>query len=210
MVPGRTDRRSESRNYVKNELEDKVVDIEKIKWQMFEVVYRSYENEVYKVCLHFAKDEHIAKDMTHKTFFSFYNHFEKVDPEKTRAYLLRTAKNMTMNFLRDFKRLKDGWIEDLNDEDLKILSVEEVYVRSQDTKYATELSNSILEALYNKNKRWYDLVVMAYYLDIPQDDIAESLGVDVDVVYSRLYRAKQWIRKTYKEEYEHYLKMVTW
>ncbi len=177
---------------------------------MFEEVYEKYVDNVYKTCLFFAKDEHIAKDITHKTFLSFYKHFERVEPEKTRAYLIRTAKNLTMNFLRDFKRLKEGWIEDINEEDLKILSVEDVYVKNQDIKYARELSNSILEALYKKNQRWYDLVVMAYYFDIPQDDSAERLGVDVDVVYSRLYRAKQWIRKNYKEEYESYLRKITW
>lgn len=184
------------------------MDIQAIKWYLFEEAYRAYERDVYKTCLYYSKDEHVACDMTHKSFLNFYHHIEDVDPDKTRAYLIRTAKNMTMNWLRDFKRLKEGWIEDLNDEDLKILSVEEVYVREEDARQARELSQCILEALYNKNKRWYELVMMAYYMDIPQDDIAEHLGVDVDVVYSRLYRAKQWIRNNYREQYEKYLKMT--
>jgi len=186
------------------------VNTEKIKWKKFEKLYRTYQHDVYRVCFHFAKDEHIANDMTQKTFLTFYNHFEKLAPDKIKSYLWRSAKNTTMNFLRSFTRLKDGWIEDENDDDLKMISVEEAYVRREDEKYAEELSNSILDALYKKNKRWYDLVMQAYYWDIPQDEIAESLGVDVDVVYSRLYRAKQWIRKTYKEEYEEYLKNITW
>lgn len=184
------------------------MDIQMIRWYFLEKLYRTYENDVYKTCLHFAKDEHIARDMTQKTFFSIYDHYDNVKPGRIRPYLIRTAKNITMNFLRDFKRLREGQIDDLNDEDLKVLSVEDVYFREESAKLARALSNDILERLEHKNKRWYELVMMAYYFDIPQEVIAERMGVSVDVIYSRLYRAKQWIRKNYKEEYETYVKLT--
>lgn len=186
------------------------MDIQLIKWYFLENLYKLYENDVYKTCLYFAKDEHIAKDMTQKTFFSIYDHYENVRPGKIKPYLIRTAKNITMNFLRDFKRLREGQIDDLNDEDLKVLSVEDMYIRKESASLAIELSNSILTQLYHKNKRWYELIMLAYYFDVPQEQIAKQMGVDIDVIYSRLYRAKQWIRKNYKEEYERYLKLTEW
>lgn len=179
-----------------------------IKWYFLEKLYQTYEHDVYKTCLHFAKDEHIAKDMTQKTFFSIYDHYDNVKPGKIKPYLIRTAKNITLNFLRDFKRLREGQIDDLNDEDLKILSVEDMYIREESAQLARNLSNDILTRLYHKNKRWHELVMMAYYFDIPQEEIAERMGVSVDVIYSRLYRAKQWIRKNYNEEYERYVKLT--
>lgn len=184
------------------------MDNQKTKWAYIEYIYEEYEDDVYKTCLYFAKDEHIAGDMTQKTFFSVYEHFETLRPGSVKPYLIRTARNITLNFLRDFKRLREGQIDDLNDENLKILSVEEMYVRKESEKYAYELSNNIMECLYKKNKRWHELVMLAYYFDIPQDDIAEQMGVGVEIIYSRLYRAKQWIRKHYREEYELYLKLT--
>ncbi len=184
------------------------MDIRKIKWYFVEALYQVYEHEVYKTCLHFAKDEHIAKDMTQKTFFSIYEHYENIQPGKMKPYLIRTAKNITMNFLRDFKRLKEGQIDDLNDEDLKVLSVEDVYIREEGKELARKLGNDILTRLYKKNICWYELVVMAYYFDIPQEEIAERMGVSVDLIYSKLYRAKQWIRKNYQKEYDRYIKSI--
>ena len=181
-----------------------MVDVQTIKWYFIENIYRIYEDEIYKICLHFAKDEHIAKDMTQKTFYNIYEHYENIRPGRLRPYLIRTAKNITMNFLRDFKRLREGQIDDLNEEDLKVLSVEEVYIREECARLARELTKDILAKLYSKNKRWYEVIVWAYYFDIPQEEIAAHLCVEVDVVHSRLYRAKQWIRKTYKDEYERY------
>lgn len=208
MEPRRFNRRTQSGDIVKDEVGDKTVDIQMIRWFFVEKLYQTYENDVYKTCLHFAKDEHIARDMTQKTFISIYDHYENVKPGRIKPYLIRTAKNITMNFLRDFKRLREGQIDDLNDENLKIFSVEDVYIREESAKLARDLSNDILMSLQHKNKRWYELVLMAYYFDIPQEVIAERLGVKVDVVYSRLYRAKQWIRKNYKEEFERYIKLT--
>ena len=184
------------------------MDIQKIRWYFVEALYQLYENDVYKTCLHFAKDEHIAKDMTQKTFFSIYEHYENIQPGKTKPYLIRTAKNITMNFLRDFKRLKEGQIDDLNDEDLKVLSVEDVYIREEGKALARKLGNDILTRLYKKNKDWYELVVMSYYFDIPQEEIAKQMDVKVDVIYSKLYRAKQWIRKNFQKEYDRYIKSI--
>ena len=179
-----------------------------VKWYFLERLYEMYENDVYKTCLHYAKDEHIARDMTQKTFFSIYEHYENIRPGRIKPYLIRTAKNMTMNWLRDFKRLREGQIDDLNDEDLKVYSVEDVYIREESARLARELSDDILTHLQKKNKNWYDLVVMAYYFDISQEEIAKRLGVKVEAVHSKLYRAKQWIRKNYKEEYEKYVKAI--
>lgn len=184
------------------------MDIQEIRWFFLENLYKVYENDVYKVCFHFAKDEHIARDMTQKTFFSVYEHYENLRPGRIRPYLIRAAKNTTMNYLRDFKRLREGQIKDLNEKNLKVLSVEDMYIRKESARLACELSNNILERLYKKNHRWYELVVLAYYFEVPQEKIAEHMGIRKDVLQSRLYRAKQWIRKTYRADYERYKKLT--
>ncbi len=184
------------------------MDIQQIKWYFVKALYQLYENEVYKTCLHYTKDEHISKDLTQRTFFSIYDHYESIKPGRIKPYLLRTAKNMTMNFLRDFKRLEEGQVEDLNEEDLKVLSVEDVFIREEEKELARKLGRDILIRLYDKNRNWYELVVMAYYFGIPQEEIAEQLGVNVDVIYSKLYRAKQWIRKNFQKKYDQYIKAI--
>lgn len=184
------------------------MDIQMIRWFFLEQLYRMYEHEVYKTCLYYAKDEHIARDMTQKTFFSIYEHYENIKPGRMRPYVIRTAKNTTMNFLRDFKRLREGQIDDLNEEDIKTYSVEDIYIREESAKLARDLVEEIMTRLYHKNKKWYELVVLAYYFDIPQEKIAEQMGVKVEAIYSKVYRAKQWIRDNYKEEYEKYIKAI--
>jgi DNA-directed RNA polymerase specialized sigma24 family protein len=39
-------------------------------------------------------------------------------------------------------------------------------------------------------------------LEIPQEEIAREEGVAKDVISSRLYRAKQWIRQNFQDQYD--------
>ena len=34
-----------------------------------------------------------------------------------------------------------------------------------------------------------------------QKEVAEKMGISVDTLYSTLYRAKQWIKKYYEEQF---------
>ena len=82
-------------------------------------------------------------------------------------------------------------------------SPEEVFERKSNEQKFTELKENIFEALYKKNPRWYDVITITYILGKPQKEVAENMGITLDVLHSTLYRAKQWIRKNYAEEYAH-------
>lgn len=53
-----------------------------------------------------------------------------------------------------------------------------------------------------KNERWYDAIVLVYYMEMPQAKVAELMGIRLEVLHSLLHRAKKWIKKKYGTEYE--------
>ena len=167
----------------------------------FEVIYQNNQLDMYKVALYYTQQDQAAMEITQKAFYNLYLHFDKVDPSRMRAYVARTIRNMTYNWVRDNKIAKEGNIEDYYEE-LMIESLEEIIVRKEEKRIAWELASDILANLYAKNKRWYEVIMLVYYLEIPQEQVAKDQGVEKDVVSSRLYRAKQWIRQNYKEQYK--------
>lgn len=171
----------------------------------FEVIYRENQHDMYKVALYYTQHEQAALEITQKAFYNLYLHFENVDPKTMRAYVGRTIRNMTYNWTRDNKIAKEGNIEDYY-EDLMIDSLEEIIIRNEEKQAAYDLASDILSGLYAKNQRWYDVIMLVYYLEIPQEQVAKDQGVEKDVISSRLYRAKQWIRQQYKEQYEKSMK----
>ena len=76
--------------------------------------------------------------------------------------------------------------------------MEEYYLRTEQKRRAEELEDSIFECLYKDHRIWYDAVTQVYCFGKSQQEAAEQLGIAVEVLNSRLYRARQWIRKNYE------------
>lgn len=180
----------------------------KRKIAQFAKICEELQHDVYKISLYYTKDEVAAEEIAQKVFFNIYTHLDRVDLSNVTPYAFRTARNMAYNWANKFKRLQDGQIEDVSDEHLKTIGVEDICVREYEMELAREFSDSLLTHLYAKNKDWYEVIIMAYYFEMPQGDIAKELGVDRYAISSKLYRAKTWIRKNYREEYEQYKRAI--
>lgn len=174
---------------------------QKDKRAKFEKIYTENQHDMYKVALYFTQHEQAAMEITQKAFYQLYLRFDSVDPSSMRAYMARTIRNMTYNWTRDNKIAKEGNIEDYYEE-LMIESLEEVYIRKEEKVTAHSFASRVMQALREKNERWYDAIIDVYYLEITQEDVARFEGVAKDVISSRLYRAKQWIRQNFKEEFD--------
>jgi len=172
------------------------------KRESFEKVLQTNEHDVYRLAFYFVRIDSVAADLAHQAFINLYLNYEKIDPGAIRTYLFRVVRNMSYNWVRDNKRLRNGQIEELTEECARLQSVEDIYLRKEEMRMAKELADSILEAVYEKNPLWYDLIIKAYFFRINQNQLAEEMQVTHYVISSRLYRAKKWIQENFIEEYE--------
>lgn len=62
--------------------------------KLYEEVYASYANDVYKICIYYSKDEEKAKDIVQQAFFNFYEIFDRVDSKYILGYLVREVKRL--------------------------------------------------------------------------------------------------------------------
>ena len=106
------------------------------------------------------------------------------------------AKVAVRNIRRDgnvaFKKLKGT---EISEDEIKDLEDEL-------QKQRLELHEKIFTNLMEKNERWYDAIVLVYYMEMPQAKAAELMGIRLEVLHSLLHRAKKWIKKKYGTEYE--------
>lgn len=73
------------------------------KEEEFDNIYRLYANDIYRVCLHFTRDEDLAQDIMQRVFVEFYDYFETVSPDCVFAYLVRAVKNLVCSLGIDVK-----------------------------------------------------------------------------------------------------------
>lgn len=179
---------------------------ESTKEEVFDSIYRSYSQEIHSVVLFVIHDSELAYDMTHQAFLNFYKRMEEVKPECYKHYIMSAAVNLAKNYLRSIRRETSM---ELAISDDKVYhpafveeSIEEQYFREQQNEMKEKLSEQILADLRETHKTWYNVIYMMFFEEKDHDEIAEELEITKEVLYSRLYRAKEWIRKRYKTEFD--------
>ena len=176
------------------------MEIESIGRAAFDAIYEENVKIVYKTALRYTENHHAAEEITQNVFVKLYIVMEHINLNAVRAWLIVTTKNMSLNYNRDGKReilsdemCTDRWM--ISD------SEDELEKRIQEKEYR-EFTDHIFEELYRINERWYEAVTMTYCLGKSQSEVAEIMGVSVEVLHSMLYRAKKWIRKNYEDQFE--------
>ena len=170
----------------------------------FASIYEKYFKLTYKTALRYSGNHHAAEELTQSVFLKLYVHMEHAKVDAVKPWLLLTVKYMALNQGRD--RARDYLTEDMESsadlfEEAEEQDPQEMFLKKMRERQFGKLVDDIFAALYRKNPRWYEAVTVSYTLDKPQKEVAEKMGISVDTLYSTLYRAKQWIKKYYEEQF---------
>ena len=169
----------------------------------FERLYREFQHDIYVVSLYYIREEVAAEEITQKVFYELYLHYQGANVENMYTYLCSAARNTAYNWAKTHKRLvyvtDDSFLEETIVTDA---TQEEEYFRKEQKNRASELAETIMERLYKRNPLWHEAVYLVYCLEKPHAQVAKELGISKDSLHSRLYRAGQWVRKHYRQEYE--------
>lgn len=165
----------------------------------FDAVYESNADVVYRTALYYSGNHYVAEEITQTVFIKLYMNMEHVNMSAVRSWLITTAKYTALNYNRD--SLHEIPAEESVVGNEYVESLEDSYIKKLREKEYRELAGSIFSELYRVNERWYDAVTITYFLEKPQKEVAEIMGIQLEVLHSILYRAKQWIRKHYAEEF---------
>lgn len=167
----------------------------------FDAVYEANAERVYRTALHYSDNNHYAaEEITQEVFLKLYMNMENINMKAINTWVIVTAKHMALNYYRDHGR-------EMADEDIALKveptdSLEDDFFTKLKDKEYHELAETIFSRLYEENPRWHEALTITYLLEKLQKEVAEIMGVSLSVLHSMLYRAKQWIKKNYEEEFE--------
>ena len=170
----------------------------------FNEIYNKYKNLVLKAAyIHSGNNYDAAEDITQDTFLKLYIDFEKLKTGNVRSWLYTTASNSAKNYRKKHRREVPSENSEILYAELNTReSVEDEYAGNELEEERSRLHRKIFSGLMEKNPRWYEAIMLVYYMEIPQAQVAEMMGIRLAVLHSLLHRAKKWIRKTYGAEYE--------
>lgn len=168
----------------------------------FKRVYKNSKERVFKTAMRYSDNNyHIAQEITQEVFLKLYKHFDTFDEDYLAAWLTTTTKNAVKNYMKKAGReILDENISLTADLHVADKSVEDIVIERVEDEETFKLSRRILDDLYEKNERWYDAMTMVYCMGKKQQDVADELGISIEVLHSVLYRAKKWVREHYNPE----------
>ncbi len=169
----------------------------------YDEIYLTHKNLVLKAANLYSGNYHVAEDITQNTFMKLYIYFDDMKKDNIKSWLFSTAKHAALNYVK--RAAKEVCIDESDFEmhmtDVVRSSEEELLNRYRSIENM-ELHDRIMIALLEKNRRWYDAIMLSYYMEVPQKVVAEKMGIKIEVLHSILHRAKEWIKKEFAVEYD--------
>ncbi|MBM6617403.1 sigma-70 family RNA polymerase sigma factor [Bacillus suaedaesalsae] len=152
-----------------------------------EKIMENEKGRLYRIAYLYVKNEDNAVDIVQDAVYKAYISIHRVkDPLLFSAWLKRITINCALDFLKQQKKV----VPLINE------IVESIPTKTVEVDGSLDLYNAIDQL----NERHKSIIILKYYEDLPNKEIAEILDCPEGTVKSNLHRALQLLRGYLKED----------
>ena len=168
--------------------------------EAFTKLVETYQTPVFNLCYRMLGEPDLAEDAAQETFLRAYQHLHRYDQKRSFAtWLLSIAAHYCIDKLR--RRKFSMFSMDQEDEEgntFEIADPDSPNPEAESIKGQTRARiQSMLKDLDTTDRA---AVIMRYWYDYSEIEIAESLRLTVSAVKSRLHRARKELAGLWQEE----------
>lgn len=167
--------------------------------EAFTKLVEAYQAHVYNLCYRMLGDAESAEDAAQETFLRAYQHLYRYDQKRSFAtWLLSIAAHYCIDRLR---RRKFSMVSMDAEEDENSLELLDADAPNPETemmrKEQRERLQILLKGLDGMDRA---AIIMRYWYDCSESEIAEALHLTVSAVKSRLHRARRELAGLWQED----------
>ena len=152
----------------------------------FETLFRMFQKEVYGWIIRIVRNPSTAEELTVETFWRIYRSHARFDPTRSfGAWARRVATNVALDYLRRVR------------EEVQ-LPENRPQVTPSNPAIQQEMREKIQDAFSRLPAKLRVAATLALVEEMPYEEIAESLGIPVGTVKSRVFRATRKLRTKLK------------
>jgi RNA polymerase sigma-70 factor (ECF subfamily) len=169
-----------------------------------EVLVRKYQLEAVKVAFPITNDLGLAEEIVQEAFLTVYQRIHQYDERRPfRAWFLRIVVNNALKAVKKQDRLISIETDDIDGEkeDEKFIAEtadERLTFEQFEFSDAYADAETIKATLKQLSPEHRTVLVLKYYLDLTDDEIADIVRVSSGTVKSRLHAAKAQVRSLLK------------
>lgn len=160
----------------------------------FENIVNDHNLKIFNYILKIVRNREEAEDLLQEVFHSFWEKMDQVNEKTYLAYLYKTSYHKSLNRIKKMKRSKEKPLQEI---------VQQAETKIDDNSNE-DLNRLIEKALGILKQKESMLIDMQFYQKLSYKEIAEQLGLSISAVDSRLFRAKQKLKKIIVQEKDNF------
>ena len=166
----------------------------------FTRLVETYQTPVYNLCYRMLGEPEAAEDAAQETFLRVYQHLHRYDQKRPFAtWLLSIAAHYCIDRLR--RRKFAFFSMDAEDDEGSTFELPDPDSPNPEAESVKREDRELLHALLqNLDETDRAALVMRYWYDFSEAEIAESLRLTVSAVKSRMHRARRALAGRWQEE----------
>ncbi|MCD7735699.1 MAG: RNA polymerase sigma factor [Lachnospiraceae bacterium] len=166
----------------------------------FTECYEKYKDFVTGIAFEKIHDRYMSDDIAQDVFMAFYLNIFKVAPGKEKAWLYRSVKNASIDYMRGAYR-KSELLLDSETICHKYYPGAESMERFEKRLDDESLLCRIMCDLKENNPVWYDALWLFCVEGLSCEEAAGRLNISTSVLRSRVHRARAFVREQYGDEF---------
>ena len=168
--------------------------------EAFTKLVETYQTPVFNLCYRMLGEPELAEDAAQETFLRAYQHLHRYDQKRPfPTWLLSIAAHYCIDRLR--RRKFSMFSMDVEDEDGNSFEIPDMDAPSPEGEAITGQTNERVQAmLKDLDSTDRAAIIMRYWYDYSEKEIAESLNLTVSAVKSRLHRARKELAGLWVEQ----------
>lgn len=165
--------------------------------EAFTTIVETYQSPVYNLCYRMLGESTAAEDAAQETFLRAYQHLHRYDSKRPFAtWLLSIAAHYCIDRLRR-RRLP---IFSVDEDEESTFEIPDVHaLRPEAEAVHGEQREQIHALVQSLDATDRAAIVMRYWYDFSEKEIAEALNLTVSAVKSRLHRARKQLGKLWQQ-----------
>ena len=156
----------------------------------FEVYFKQLFPSLVYYAYKILKDYDLAKDIVHEAFIKLWDNRQNIDTEgNVKSYLYRSVHNLSLNYIRDNKRLHST--EEMLESDIDPVGFDYQVETS-------ELQEAIISAIDAMPPKMKQVFILSRYDGLKYKEIAQRLDISVKTVEVHMSKALKFLREKLK------------
>ncbi len=156
-----------------------------------------HADSVYRLAFRLSGNQHDAEDLTQETFMRVFRNLKSYRPGTFEGWLHRITTNLFLDMVRHRSKIR---MEELPEDYERVpgtsLTPEQVYT-------ASNLDPALQRSLDELSPDFRVAVVLCDVVGMSYEEIAETLGVKMGTVRSRIHRGRLQLRRSLEAQAEY-------